>query len=550
MYRYDEFDAAFVRERADQFRDQVQRRLTGALTEEEFRPLRLMNGLYLQLHAYMLRLAIPYGAMHGEQMRTLAMIAEKYDRGYGHFTTRQNIQFNWPKLKDVPDILDDLAAVEMHAIQSSGNCIRNTTSDPFAGAAPDEIEDPRITGEMIRQWSSLHPEFTFLGRKFKIALSATEEDRAAIKVHDIGVQIVRNEAGEAGYKILVGGGLGRTPMIGKVLREFLPKADLLPYLEAALRVYNLYGRRDNKYKARIKILVHELGIENYAARVEEEFAAIDKSPALDAEEYARIAAYFTPPTYEPLADDSVLLERMKQEDPAFAAWVARNVHPHREPGYAIATISLKPIGGAPGDATSEQMRLMAAVAEAHSMDELRVTHEQNIVLPHVRKDALYTVWTKLKSQGLDAPNKGLVTDIIACPGLDYCSLATARSIPVAQNIAKHFADPALQEKIGPLSIKISGCINACGHHHIGHIGILGLDKAGVESYQITLGGDSTETAAIGEWVGPGFAYEDVVSAIETLIDTYLERREVGETFLQTYRRIGMSAFKETLYAAA
>lgn len=550
MYRYDEFDAAFVRERSAQFRDQVQRRLTGALTEEEFRPLRLMNGLYLQLHAYMLRLAIPYGAMRGEQMRQLAMIAEKYDRGYGHFTTRQNIQFNWPKLKDVPDILDDLADVEMHAIQSSGNCIRNTTSDPFAGAAPDEIEDPRITGEMIRQWSSLHPEFTFLGRKFKIAVSATEEDRAAIKVHDIGIQIVRNEAGEAGYKVLVGGGLGRTPMIGKTLREFLPKADLLPYLEAALRVYNLYGRRDNKYKARIKILVHELGIEEYAARVEEEFASLDKSPELDADEYARIAAYFAPPAYQTAADESVLLERMKKEDPAFAVWVARNVHPHRQPGYAIATISLKPIGGAPGDATSEQMRLMAAVAEAHSLDELRVTHEQNIVLPHVRKDELYAVWTKLKSQGLDAPNKGLVTDIIACPGLDYCNLATARSIPVAQNIAEKFGDPALQEKIGPLSIKISGCINACGHHHIGHIGILGLDKAGVESYQITLGGDSAESAAIGERVGPGFSYEDVVGAIETLIDTYLDRREVGETFLQTYRRIGITAFKETLYAAA
>lgn len=550
MYRYDEFDAAFVRERSAQFRDQVQRRLTGALTEEEFRPLRLMNGLYLQLHAYMLRLAIPYGAMRGEQMRQLAMIAEKYDRGYGHFTTRQNIQFNWPKLKDVPDILDDLADVEMHAIQSSGNCIRNTTSDPFAGAAPDEIEDPRITGEMIRQWSSLHPEFTFLGRKFKIAVSATEEDRAAIKVHDIGIQIVQNEAREAGYKVLVGGGLGRTPMIGKVLREFLPRAHLLPYLEAALRVYNLYGRRDNKYKARIKILVHELGIEEYAARVEEEFASLDKSPELDAEEYERIAAYFTPPTYRAVADDSVLLERMKKEDSTFAAWIARNVHPHRQSGYAIATISLKPIGGAPGDATSEQMRLMAAVAEAHSLDELRVTHEQNIVLPHVRKDELYAVWTKLKSQGLDAPNKGLVTDIIACPGLDYCNLATARSIPVAQNIAEKFKDPALQEKIGPLSIKISGCINACGHHHIGHIGILGLDKAGVESYQITLGGDSTETATIGERVGPGFSYEDVVGAIETLVDTYLGRREVGETFLQTYRRIGIAAFKETLYAAA
>lgn len=550
MYRYDEFDAAFVRERSAQFRDQVQRRLTGALTEEEFRPLRLMNGLYLQLHAYMLRLAIPYGAMRGEQMRHLAMIAERYDRGYGHFTTRQNIQFNWPKLKDVPDILDHLADVEMHAIQSSGNCIRNTTSDPYAGAAPDEIEDPRITGEMIRQWSSLHPEFMFLGRKFKIAVSATEEDRAAIKVHDIGIQIVRNEAGEAGYKVLVGGGLGRTPMIGKVLREFLPKADLLPYLEAALRVYNLFGRRDNKYKARIKILVHKLGIEEYAARVEEEFASLDKSPELDADEYRRIAAYFALPAFKAAAEESVLLERMQREDAGFAAWVKRNVHPHRQPGYAIATISLKPIGGAPGDATAEQMRLMAAVAEAHSLDELRVTHEQNIVLPHVRKDELYFVWSKLKSQGLDAPNKGMVTDIIACPGLDYCNLATARSIPVAQNIAETFADPAMQEKIGPLSIKISGCINACGHHHIGHIGILGLDKAGVESYQITLGGESTETAAIGERVGPGFSYGEVTGAIETLIETYLDQRETGETFLQTYRRVGLTAFKETLYAAA
>ena len=550
MYRYDEFDAAFVRERSAQFRDQVQRRLTGALTEEEFRPLRLMNGLYLQLHAYMLRLAIPYGAMRGEQMRHLAMIAERYDRGYGHFTTRQNIQFNWPKLKDVPDILDHLADVEMHAIQSSGNCIRNTTSDPYAGAAPDEIEDPRITGEMIRQWSSLHPEFMFLGRKFKIAVSATEEDRAAIKVHDIGIQIFRNEAGEAGYKVLVGGGLGRTPMIGKVLREFLPKADLLPYLEAALRVYNLFGRRDNKYKARIKILVHKLGIEKYAARVEEEFASLDKSPELDADEYRRIAAYFALPAFKAAAEESVLLERMQREDAGFAAWVKRNVHPHRQPGYAIATISLKPIGGAPGDATAEQMRLMAAVAEAHSLDELRVTHEQNIVLPHVRKDELYLVWSKLKSQGLDAPNKGMVTDIIACPGLDYCNLATARSIPVAQNIAETFADPAMQEKIGPLSIKISGCINACGHHHIGHIGILGLDKAGVESYQITLGGESTETAAIGERVGPGFSYGEVTGAIETLIETYLDQRETGETFLQTYRRVGLTAFKETLYAAA
>ncbi|MGB0507528.1 MAG: nitrite/sulfite reductase [Pikeienuella sp.] len=551
MYRYDEFDAAFVAERAAQFRDQVSRRLSGALTEEEFRPLRLMNGVYLQLHAYMLRLAIPYGAMRGEQMRMLAHIAEKYDRGYGHFTTRQNIQFNWPKLKDIPDILDDLATVEMHCIQSSGNCIRNTTSDPFAGATPDEIEDPRITAELIRQWSSLHPEFTFLGRKFKIAVTGAEEDRAAIKVHDIGIQIVRNDAGETGYKLLVGGGLGRTPMIGKVLQNFLPKDDLLPYLEAALRVYNLYGRRDNKYKARIKILVHERGIEEYRQMVDEEFSRLDRSAIMaDAEERARIAAYFAPPTFETLADDSVLYERMQREDADFAAWVSRNVHPHKAPGYAIATISLKPVGGVPGDATSEQMRAIADVAQAHSMDQLRVTHEQNIVLPHVRKDQLYTVWRKLSAQGLDAPNKGMVTDIIACPGLDYCNLATARSIPVAQNLSNRFGDAALQEKIGPLSIKISGCINACGHHHVGHIGILGLDKAGVESYQITLGGDATQTAAIGERTGPGFAYEDVTDAIARLVDAYLDRRDDGETFLQTYRRLGMDTFKEVLYDAA
>ncbi|MGB1212514.1 MAG: nitrite/sulfite reductase [Pikeienuella sp.] len=551
MYRYDEFDAAFVEERVAQFRDQVARRLSGSLTEEEFRPLRLMNGLYLQLHAYMLRVAIPYGTLGAKQMRALADIAEKYDRGYGHFTTRQNIQFNWPKLRDVPAILDDLAAVEMHAIQTSGNCIRNTTSDPFAGVAADEIEDPRMTAELIRQWSSLHPEFTFLGRKFKIAVTGAEEDRAAIKVHDIGIQIVKNEAGEIGYRVLVGGGLGRTPMIGKELRSFLPREDLLPYLEAALRVYNLHGRRDNKYKARIKILVHELGIEEYSKRVEEEFARLDHTAiAEDAIERARIATYFEPPEYQRLTDESVLFERMKREDAGFAAWVKRNVHEHREPGYAIATISLKPIGGAPGDATAEQMRAMADIAAAHSMDELRITHEQNVVLPHVRCDELYTVWRKLSAQGLDAPNKGLVTDIIACPGLDYCNLATARSIPVAQNIAERFKDPALQEKIGPLSIKISGCINACGHHHVGHIGILGLDKAGVESYQITLGGDATATAAIGDRTGPGFAYDEVADVIGTLVDTYLERRDTGETFLQTYRRIGMDDFKEALYAAA
>ena len=551
MYRYDEFDAAFVADRAAEFRGQVARRLSGALTEEEFRPLRLMNGVYLQLHAYMLRVAIPYGTLNGGQMRMLAHIAEKYDRGYGHFTTRQNIQFNWPKLKDIPDILDDLASVEMHAIQTSGNCIRNTTSDPFAGVAPDEVEDPRKTAELIRQWSSLHPEFTFLGRKFKIAVTGAEEDRAAIKVHDVGIQVLKNEAGEPGYRVLVGGGLGRTPMIGKTLRDWLPKAELLPYLEATMRVYNLLGRRDNKYKARIKILVHETGIEEFSRLVEGEYARLEgERIAPDAGEIARIESYFASPDWAALADESVLFERMKREDAGFRAWVDRNVHPHRAPGYAIATISLKPVGGAPGDATAEQMRAMAEIAERHSMDELRITHEQNVVLPNVRKDELYQVWRKLAAQGLDAANKGLVTDIIACPGLDYCNLATARSIPVAQMIAERFADPALQQEIGPLSIKISGCINACGHHHIGHIGILGLDKAGVESYQITLGGDATETAAIGERTGPGFSFEDVTDAIETLVATYLDRRIAGETFLQCYRRLGMDAFKETLYAAA
>jgi sulfite reductase (NADPH) hemoprotein beta-component len=550
MYRYDEFDAAFVEARAAEFRDQVARRISGALTEEEFRPLRLMNGLYLQLHAYMLRVAIPYGVLNGEQMRALADIAEKYDRGYGHFTTRQNIQFNWPKLRDAPDIIDDLAKVGMHAIQTSGNCIRNTTTDPFAGVAPDEIEDPRATCELIRQWSTDHPEFTFLGRKFKIAVTGAEADRAAIRVHDIGVQLVRNAAGEPGYRVFVGGGLGRTPMIGKVVREFLPKADLLPYLEACLRIYNLFGRRDNKYKARIKILVHEVGIGEYARLVEEEFAAMDGTAAPDAAEVARIEAYFAPPAYRERQATSALFERMKREDSAFAAWARRNVHPHRVPGYAAATISLKPVGSAPGDATAEQMRTMAEVAERWSMNELRVTHEQNIVLPHVALDDLYAVWTRLRAQGLDAANRGLVTDIIACPGLDYCALATARSIPVAQMIAERFADQALQERIGPLKIKISGCINACGHHHVGHIGILGLDKAGVESYQITIGGDATETAALGDRTGPGFSYEEVTGAIEALVETYLERREAGETFLQCYRRLGMDAFKERLYAAA
>ncbi len=550
MYRYDEFDHTFVAERTAEFRDQVERRLSGALTEEEFKPLRLMNGLYLQLHAYMLRVAIPYGTLSAQQMHKLADIAETYDKGYGHFTTRQNIQYNWPKLKDVPDILDELAKVEMHAIQTSGNCIRNTTSDPYSGVAPEEIEDPRITAELIRQWSSLHPEFTFLGRKFKIAVTGSEHDRTALKLHDIGIQIVSNDAGETGYRVLVGGGMGRTPMIAKELRAFLPRADLLPYLEACLRIYNLHGRRDNKYKARIKILVHEIGIDAYRDQVEAEFADMDRAAiAAPSEELARIASYFAPPDL-PAHNDQRAFETAHKTDPAFAAWARQNTYPHRIEGYVAATISLKPIGGAPGDATAEQMRAMADLAKAYSQDEMRVTHEQNIVLPHVALGDLYKVYRGLAGVGLDAANKGLVTDIIACPGLDYCALATARSIPVAQAIAHRFSDPARQREIGPLPIKISGCINACGHHHVGAIGILGLDKAGVESYQITLGGDATETATLGDRTGPGFGYDEVPDIVEKIVDTYLGARDGDrETFLQTYRRVGMEPFKEALYAA-
>jgi len=552
MYRYDEFDHRFVNERVAEFRDQVARRLTGALNEAEFKPLRLMNGLYLQLHAYMLRVAIPYGTLNGRQMRMLAHIAETWDKGYGHFTTRQNIQYNWPKLKDVPDILEALATVEMHAIQTSGNCIRNITSDPLSGVAPEEIEDPRVTAELLRQWSSLHPEFTFLGRKFKFAVTGSEHDRAAIKVHDIGIQIVRNDAGETGYRVLVGGGLGRTPMIARELRGFLPKADLLPYVEAILRVYNLHGRRDNKYKARIKILVHETGIDAFRDQVEREFATMDRAAVTAPEgEMARIAAYFAPPDLAEKPATPVAFERMKKLDPDFARWVERNTAAHRVPGHVAATISLKPIGGVPGDATAEQMRVMADLAEACSADEMRITHEQNVVLPHVALGDLYKVYRGLAAIGLDAPNKGLVTDIIACPGLDYCGLATARSIPVAQAISRRFGSNKRQREIGPLSIKISGCINACGHHHIGHIGILGLDKAGVENYQITLGGVATEEATLGDRMGPGFGYDQVPEVIEKIVETCLDLRDGDrETFIQTYRRVGMEPFKEALYATA
>lgn len=549
MYRYDEFDHTFVRERVQEFRGQVERRLDGSLADDEFRPLRLMNGLYLQLHAYMLRVAIPYGTLSAKQMRQLAMIADKWDKGYGHFTTRQNIQFNWPKLKDVPDILDALADVEMHAIQTSGNCIRNVTADQFSGVAADEIEDPRPTAELLRQWSSLHPEFSFLPRKFKIAITGAAHDRAAIKAHDIGIRILKNAQDEVGYEISVGGGLGRTPMIGKVIRDFLPRADLLTYIEALMRVYNAEGRRDNKYKARVKILVHETGIDEIRKAVEDEFNATHApSVAADSAEIKRIAAYFAPPKYEALPEQSKALDDALKSNDAFRDFVEINTFKHKQPGYVAVTISLKPIGGAPGDATSDQMRALAEAAEQFSLSELRVTHLQNIVLPYVKKDNLFALYTHLKAHDLGTANVGLISDIVACPGMDYCALATARSIPIAQAIAERFADQGRQKLIGELGIKISGCINACGHHHIGHIGILGLEKSGIENYQITLGGDATEQAAIGERLGPGVNAEDVPDTIERIVEIYLEERRANERFIDTFRRVGLDRFKGAIHA--
>ncbi|MGD9539730.1 nitrite/sulfite reductase [Methylocystis sp.] len=546
-YRYDEYDAAFVRERVAEFREQVRRRLSGALTEEEFRPFRLMNGLYLQLHAYMLRVAIPYGTLTARQMRRLAEIADKWDKGYGHFTTRQNLQYNWPKLVDTPDILEALADVDMHAIQTSGNCIRNVTADHFAGVAPDEIEDPRPTAEFLRQWSSLHPEFSFLPRKFKIAVTGAEHDRAAIMVHDIGLRIVRNDEGEIGYQVVVGGGLGRSPFVGKIVSDFVPREDLLAFVEAIMRVYNRFGRRDNKYKARIKILVHEKGIDDIRAAVEEEFAAMDRSVFFhDPAEFERVAGFFAPPPYESLPRDSQMLRAAKLETPAFGNFVDVNVTAHKIPGYAIVTVSLKPIGGVPGDATSDQMRVLADASERFGFGELRVSHEQNIILPHVKEDDLFALWRMLDAAGLATANAGLVSDIISCPGLDYCSLATARSIPIAQAISKRFSDMSRQRRIGKLGIKISGCINACGHHHVGAIGILGLEKKGQESYQITLGGDPTFSASIGEILGPGVTAEQTPDVIEHLVDFYLAEREEGEAFIDTWRRIGHARFKDVL----
>ena len=550
MYRYDEYDDTIVRQRAAQFRGQVERRIDGSLTEEEFTPLRLMNGLYLQLHAYMLRVAVPYGTLNSRQLHQLGLIAEKYDRGYGHFTTRQNIQFNWPVLKDIPDILDLLADVEMHAIQTSGNCIRNVTADHFAGVAADEVEDPRPTAELIRQWSTLHPEFAFLPRKFKIAVTGAPDDRAAIAVHDIGLQILRNDKGEIGYRVLVGGGMGRTPFIAKTVRAFLPKVELLGYLEAILRVYNLEGRRDNKFKARVKILVHETGTEEFIARVEAEYARSPKpSVQADPAEVARIAAYFAPPEYDTLALTSDAFEQARATDPAFELFAATNLFPHKIPGYTALTVSMKPVGAPPGDASAKQMYLLADIAERWSLDELRITHVQNVVLPHVRLDDVYAVWSALVEAGLETPNVGLITDIIACPGMDYCKLATARSIPIAEAISTRFADPVRQRDIGPLGIKISGCINACGHHHVGAIGILGLEKGGVENYQITLGGEPGTDASLGERLGAGIDGDAVPGAIERIIDTYLDLRTgADEAFIQTVRRVGLNPFKPALVA--
>ena len=553
MYRYDEFDQEFVTERVAQFRNQVERRLSGELTEDQFKPLRLMNGVYLQLHAYMLRIAIPYGTLNTAQLRMLAFIARRYDRGYGHFTTRQNLQFHWPALKDIPDILAHLATVEMHAIQTSGNCIRNVTADHFAGAAADEVADPRPYAEILRQWSSLHPEFIFLPRKFKIAVTGAERDRAAIQVHDIGLHLKRDADGRLGFAVYVGGGLGRTPMVAHKIRDFLPEEDILSYVEAILRVYNLFGRRDNKFKARIKILVHETGAEEIRRQVDEEWDRIRHSAlALPDEEIERIRGYFAlPAEMAPRPAESVALVGARQLDQRLDAFVKHNVHPHRVSGYAVVTVSLKPIGGTPGDATADQLELIADLAERYSQGEARVSHEQNIIFPHVRLDDLPAVHAALAEANLATPNAGLVTDIIACPGLDYCALANARSIPVAQRISERFADHARQSEIGELKIKISGCINACGHHHVGHIGILGVEKKGEEFYQLTLGGSGDEQASVGEIIGHGFSSAEVVDAVETLVDTYLRHRQSPEeSFLTAYRRLGQAPFKEALYGAA
>ena len=550
MYRYDEFDHDFVQARVAEFSDQVERRLSGEITEDQFRPLRLMNGVYLQLHAYMLRIAVPYGTLNGKQLRMLGHIARKYDKGYGHFTTRQNIQFNWPALSDIPAILADLASVEMHAIQTSGNCIRNVTADHFAGAAADEVADPRPYAEILRQWSSVHPEFSFLPRKFKIAVTGAERDRAAIQTHDIGLHLKKNAAGELGFAVYVGGGQGRTPMVARKIRDFLPEADLLSYCTAILRVYNLYGRRDNKYKARIKILVHETGVEEITRQVEAEWQELkDAELKLPDADIRAIDAYFAPPTLadRPEGDQAVKLARLDSK--GFSEWLDQNVVTHRHPDYAAVTISLKGIGEVPGDASDSQMEAIADIAEKYAFDELRVSHEQNLILPHVARADLKAVYDALVDIGLATANSNLISDIISCPGLDYCALATARSIPIAQEISQRFASLERQREIGELKLKISGCINACGHHHVGHIGILGVEKKGSELYQVTLGGSADENTSVGEIIGRGFSSEEITDAIEQIVETYLGLRlNPQEKFIDAYRRVGPAPFKEALYA--
>ena len=550
MYAYDEIDRTLVNERVAEFRDQVKRRLSGELTEDEFKMLRLMNGVYLQLHAYMLRVAIPYGTLASDQLRKMAHVARKYDRGYGHFTTRQNIQFNWIKLSDLPDALEDLASVGIHAMQTSGNCVRNVTTDQWAGVAPGEVEDPRIWAELLRQYSTMHPEFTYLPRKFKIAITASDHDRAAIKVHDIGLRILKNDAGETGFEVLVGGGLGRTPFIGKVIKPFVHGADILSYVESILRVYNQYGRRDNIYKARIKILVHELGIEKFSTEVEEEWQAMRHSALqLDDEIVADIRSRFQYPGYQTLSDTPDELVAASA-DPEFARWLKNSVAAHQKPGYSIVTLSLKPIGGPPGDATAEQMDAIADLADKYSFGEIRVGHEQNLALPNVAKRDLPALWRQLDKLGLATPNVNLITDIIACPGLDYCSLANARAIPIAQELTRRFANHDLADMIGRLHINISGCINACGHHHVGHIGILGVEKNNEEFYQITIGGRADEGAVVGTLIGPAVPYDDVANVIEDIVESYLAlRARPDELFYQTVERLGVEPFKERVYAA-
>jgi sulfite reductase (NADPH) hemoprotein beta-component len=549
MYEYDELDRTLVNERVSEFRDQVARRLSGELTEDEFKVLRLMNGVYLQLHAYMLRIAIPYGTLSSQQLRALAHVARKYDRGYGHFTTRQNIQYNWIKLSDLPDALEHLAKVGIHGMQTSGNCIRNITSDQWAGAAPGEVDDPRVWSEILRQYSTMHPEFSFLPRKFKFAVTASDHDRAAIKVHDIGLRILKNAEGEIGFQVLVGGGLGRTPFIGKTISEFISHRDILSYVEAILRVYNQYGRRDNIYKARIKILVHDLGIEKFREEVEAEWQQMREGALkLEDAEVDDIRSRFTYPKYEKLADDPSEL-RAAAAEPRFEAWRKNSVTQHKVPGYSIVTISLKPVGAPPGDASSKQMDALADLADLYSFGEIRVGHEQNLALPHVAQKDLPALWRKLDALGLATPNVNLVTDIICCPGLDYCSLANARSIPIAQEITRRFSNLEVANLIGRLHINISGCINACGHHHVGHIGILGVEKNGEEFYQITIGGRADEKAEMGALIGPAVKFDEVADVIEDVVEAYLAlRARPDELFVDTVKRLGVTPFKERVYA--